>query len=80
MNTRTIFSFVGCIIALGFATPAFSQTWPAGVTPVRGVVASVSGDLLTLKSPTGSVKVHLAKTLTVYTKTPSDLAHVTSCV
>lgn len=72
-----VLSFFGCAIGLCFAVPAFSQTWPAGVTPVGGVVTSVSGDVLTLKSASGSEKIHLAKTLTVYTRIPSDLSRVT---
>jgi len=71
------FSLFGCVIALGLAAPAFSQTFPAGVTPVRGVVTSVAGDELTVKSPTGPVKVRLDKTFKIYTRTPSNLSHVT---
>ena len=57
--------------------PSFSQSWPAGITPVRGAVTSVSGDVLTVNSPSGSVNIHLGSSLKVYTRTPSDLAHVT---
>src|SRR5258708_5937250 len=78
MNMWKVLSFFGCIIALGVAIPASSQTWPAGVTPVRGVVASISGNVLMLKLPSGSEKVHLAKAWKVFTRTPSDLSHVTS--
>jgi hypothetical protein len=48
------------------------------MTPVRGVVASVSGDELTVHSQSGVVKVHLGSPLTVYARTSSDLAHVTT--
>lgn len=75
---RTVLSFCGCVIALGFATTSLAQTWPAGVTPVRGKVVSVSGDVVMIKSASGPVKIHLAKTLKVYTRTHSDLSHVTS--
>src|SRR5260370_34082763 len=71
-------SLVGCIMVLGYVIPAFSQSWPAGITSVRGVVTSVSGDVLTVNSPSGSVNINLDRQLKVYTRTPSDLAHVTS--
>src|SRR2546429_3613385 len=58
--------------------PASSQSWPAGITPVRGVVTSVSGDVLTVNSQTGLVNIHLGRALKVYKRTPSDLAHVNS--
>ncbi len=69
---------VCCIVFLGYVIPAFSQSWPAGITPVRGVVTSVSGDVLTVNSSSGSVNINLDRQLKVYTRTPSDLAHVTS--
>jgi len=69
---------VCCIVFLGYVIPAFSQSWPAGITPVRGVVTSVSGDVLTVNSSSGSVNITLDRQLKVYTRTPSDLAHVTS--
>ena len=73
-------SFVGSIVLFStVATVAASaQSWPAGITPVRGVVTSVSGDALTLNSQTGPVKIHLGSRLKVYKRTPSDLAHVNS--
>ena len=73
-------SFVGSIVLFStVATVAASaQSWPAGITPVRGVVTSVSGDALTLNSQTGPVKIHLGNRLKVYKRTPSDLAHVNS--
>jgi hypothetical protein len=71
-------SFVGFIVLLGSVLPAFSQSWPAGVTPVRGVVESISGDTLTVKSQAGPVKIHLGSPLQVYRDIPSDLAHVNS--
>src|SRR6267378_2317925 len=78
MKTHLFLSFAGFIALLGAALPAFSQSWPAGVTPVRGVVESSSGDLLTVNSKTGPVKIRLGSPLQVYRDIPSDLAHVNS--
>src|SRR5260370_40645234 len=81
MKTASPFaSLVSSIMVLSavVAVPAFSQSWPAGITPVRGVVASVSGDVLTVSTQSGLVNVHLGSPLTVYRTTPSDLAHVNS--
>jgi len=72
------FSFVGFVLSLVVTTSGFSQSTPAGITPVHGVVANVSGDMLTVTSPNSSVKIHLGTPLTMYTNRPSDLAHVTS--
>ena len=77
-NMWKALSPVCCIVVLGYVIPAFSQSWPAGITPVRGVVTSVSGDVLTVNSSSGSVNINLDRQLKVYTRTPSDLAHVTS--
>ncbi|PYO95808.1 MAG: hypothetical protein DMD60_12640 [Gemmatimonadetes bacterium] len=41
-------------------------------------MTSVSGDVLTVNSQTGPVKIHLGRALKVYKRTPSDLAHVNS--
>src|SRR5438132_8939950 len=73
-------SLLGSIVVLSAvaAAPAFAQSWPAGITPVRGVVTSVSGDVLTVNSQTGPVKIHLGRALKLYKRTPSDLAHVNS--
>src|SRR5882672_11514421 len=60
------------------AAPAFAQSWPAGITPVRGVVTSVSGNVLMVNSQTGPVKIQLGSPLKVYKRTPSDLSHVNS--
>src|SRR5258706_12024 len=75
-----VLSFVGAIVLFStVATVAASaQSWPAGITPVRGVVTSVSGDVLALSSQTGPVKIHLGSSLKVYKRTPSDLAKVNS--
>ena len=64
------------MVVLGTVVPAFSQSWPAGVTPVRGVVESISGDTLTVKSQTGLVQIHTESPLQIYRDIPSDLAHV----
>jgi hypothetical protein len=73
-----IASFVGCIMVVAAVAPTFAQSWSAGVTPVRGTVQSISGDVLTVNSQSGPVKIHLGSPLKVYARTPSDLAHVTS--
>jgi hypothetical protein len=77
-NMWKVLSLVGCIMVLGNVIPSFSQSWPAGITPVRGAVTGVSGNVLTVNSPSGSVNIHLGSPLKIYTRTPSDLAHVTS--
>ena len=63
---------------LGATLPAFSQSWPAGITPVRGVVASISDGTLAVKSETGLVQIRTGSRLQVYKDIPSDLAHVNS--
>jgi hypothetical protein len=75
-----VLSFVGSIVLFSTVAPvpASAQSWPAGITPVRGVVTSVSGDVLTVNSQTGPVKIHLGRAVKVYKRTPSDLAHVNS--
>jgi hypothetical protein len=75
---KTFVSFLWCIAVLGAALPAFSQSWLAGVTLVRGVVESISGDMLTVESQTGPVKIHFGSPLQLYRDMPSDLAHVNS--
>jgi len=73
-------SLLGWIVVLSAvaAAPSSAQSWQAGITPVRGVVTSVSGDVLTVSSQTGPVKIHLGRAVKVYKRTPSDLAHVNS--
>ena len=75
-----VLSFVGSIVVFstGAAVAASAQLWPAGITPVRGVVTSVSGDVLAVNSQTGPVTIHLGRSLKVYKRTASDLAHVNS--
>jgi len=73
-------SLLGWIVAFSAVAAAASsaQSWPAGITPVRGVVTSVSGNVLTVNSQTGPVKIQLGSPLKVYKRTPSDLSHVNS--
>ena len=73
-------SLLGSIVLFSAvaAAPAAAQSWPAGITPVRGVVTSVSGDVLTVNSQTGPVKIQLGSPLKVYKRTPSDVSHVNS--
>lgn len=68
----------GFVLNLAAATLGFSQSQPAAIVPVRGVIASVSGDMLIVNSSNTSVNIHLGSPLTVYTSRPSDLAHVTN--
>jgi hypothetical protein len=56
--------------------PVVAQSWPAGTAPVRGVVTSISASALTVRSRTDIVTIHLGSPLKVFTRTPSDLAHV----
>ena len=60
------------------AAPSSAQSWPAGITPVRGVVTSVSGNVLMVNSGTGPVRIQLGSPLKVYKRTRSDLSHVNS--
>src|SRR5882762_3309126 len=73
-------SLLGWIVVFGAvaAAPSSAQSWPAGITPVRGVVTSISGNVLTVNSQTGPVKIQLGSPLKVYKRTPSDLSHVNS--
>src|SRR3989442_9018440 len=72
-------SLLGWIVVFSaVAAPSSAQSWPAGITPVRGVVTSVSGNVLTVNSQTGPVKIQLGSPLKVYKRTPSDLSHVNS--
>jgi hypothetical protein len=58
---------------------ASSTASPAstGVPMVRGTLTSVSDTALTVATTSGDVHVHVAPPLNVYTRTTSDLAHVT---
>jgi hypothetical protein len=78
MKTHLFVSFAGLIAVLGATLPAFSQSWPAGITPVRGVVTSISDGTLAVKSETGLVQIRTGSPLQVYRDIPSDLAHVNS--
>ena len=78
MKTHLFVSFAGFIAVLGATLPAFSQSWPAGITPVRGVIASISDGTLAVKSETGLVQIRTGSPLQVYRDIPSDLAHVNS--
>jgi hypothetical protein len=49
---------------------------PTAPILVRGSVASISTDLLVLKSDTGLVTVRLVQPFRLYDRVPSDLAHV----
>jgi hypothetical protein len=58
------------------AAPTPSAT-PPGAAPVRGTLTSVSDTALTISTATGDVHVRITPPLNVYTRTASDLAHVT---
>jgi hypothetical protein len=58
------------------AASAASAT-PTGAPPVLGTLTSVSDTALTISTASGDVHVHIVPPLNVYTRTPSDLAHVT---
>jgi hypothetical protein len=50
---------------------------PSGATPIRGTLAGVTDTTLTVSSPSGEVRVRIVPPLRVFTRAPSDLAHVT---
>jgi hypothetical protein len=50
---------------------------PTDITPVRGVIASVSDKALVVTTATGDVHVDLAAPVHVYQRGTSDLSHVT---
>jgi Domain of unknown function (DUF5666) len=77
MKAQSFVLFTGCLV-LSTVVPAFPESRPAGVTPVRGVVANISDDTLTVKSRTSLVQIHTGSPLQVYRDIPSDLAHVKS--
>jgi hypothetical protein len=57
--------------------PADSSSTSTGAGLVRGTLTSVTDTALTIATASGDVHVHVAAPLNVYTRTPSDLAHVT---
>jgi hypothetical protein len=66
-------------VVLRPALPDTASSAPSttAASPVRGVVTSVSDTAIAVSSPTGEVQVHVTGPLHVYTRTPSDLGHVT---
>lgn len=69
-------------VALGPApadTPATTPATATGaaMTPVRGAITAVSDTALTVRTATGTQQIHIVAPLRVYTRTTSDLAHVT---
>jgi hypothetical protein len=57
--------------------PADSTSAPSGAAPVRGTLRSVTDTALTISTASGDVHVRITPPLKVYTRTASDLAHVT---
>jgi hypothetical protein len=58
--------------------PADTATAPTpAMTTVRGTIAAVSDTALTVTTATGAQQVQIVAPLRVYTRTTSDLAHVT---
>lgn len=55
-------------------TPAASDT---ALKPVRGTIAVISDTSVTVTTRTGAQQVHIVAPLHVYTRTTSDLSHVT---
>jgi hypothetical protein len=67
------------VLALASCIPAANgQTFPAGVTPVRGAVTAVTANSVTVQTPQGPVFVQLVQPVKVFTRMPSDLGHVTN--
>lgn len=59
------------------STAATASATPIGTTSVRGTLIDVSDTALTVSTATGDVHIRVAPPLNVYSRTPSDLAHVT---
>lgn len=76
MKAKSVVTFAGFVAFLGAVLPARSESGLAEVTLVRGVVENISGDTLTVKSPSGLVNVHIERPLQIYRDAPSDPAHV----
>jgi hypothetical protein len=51
---------------------------PSDITPVRGMIASVSDTAVTVTTATGDVTVAVASPLHVFERAKSDLSHVTA--
>ena len=67
------------VLALAPCIPAANgQTFPAGVTPVRGAVTAVTANSVTVQTPQGPVFVQLVQPVKVFTRIPSDLGHITN--
>jgi len=70
---------LGGVLALAPCIPAANgQTFPAGVTPVRGAVTAVTANSVTVQTPQGPVFVQLVQPVKVFTRMPSDLGHITN--
>jgi hypothetical protein len=59
------------------ANGAAAASGEAGMMSVRGTVAAASDTLLSVTTATGVQQVHINRPLHVFTRTSSDLAHVT---
>ncbi|MFL5606742.1 MAG: hypothetical protein ACJ8AD_09875, partial [Gemmatimonadaceae bacterium] len=59
------------------STTSTASVTPAAPAPVRGTLTSVSDTALTISTASGDVQVRITPPLNVYTRTASDLAHVT---
>ena len=67
------------VLALAPCIPAANgQTFPAGVTPVRGAVTAVTANSVTVQTSQGPVFVRLVQPVKVFTRMPSDLGHITN--
>lgn len=59
------------------AAAAPAATSGSAMAPVRGTITAVSDSSVTVSTATGTQQIHLIAPLRVYTRTASDLAHVT---
>jgi hypothetical protein len=59
------------------STAATTSSTSTSASSVRGTVKSVSDTALIISTASGDVHVHITPPLNIYTRTPSDLAHVT---
>lgn len=78
VTMRLFFRSVALLTVALFASSAFSQTFPPGVTPVGGAVVGVTSTEVNLQTQQGPVTVHLVQPAAVYAGQPSDLKHITT--
>jgi hypothetical protein len=66
---------LGALLALTLAAPSFAQV-PAQRVTIRGAIVALDGNVLTVKSPTSTMKVTLNDGYTVLYMVKSDLSKI----